>query len=95
VSLDRVENVESVSQTLVALLTGIAIERNVLDGLDTTPGDAAPDLIPARAAARRSRVTITVRAGSCPPSAARGSPVRAASIACSPIRSFLRLRPDP
>ena len=44
--VDRPVNVKSVSKTLVALLTGIAIDRRVIPGPDATLGELAPELIP-------------------------------------------------
>ena len=46
---DRPVNVKSVSKTIVALLTGIAIGRGVLPGPGATLGDLIPRLIPAGA----------------------------------------------
>jgi len=67
VSLDRVATVKSVSKTLLALLTGIAIERGELEGLGMTLGEAAPGLIPAGADPQVADITIedliTMRAG--------------------------------
>ena len=45
-ALDRPVNVKSVSKTVVAALTGAAIDRGAVAGLDTTLGEVIPDLIP-------------------------------------------------
>ncbi len=45
-AVDRPVNVKSVSKTIVALLTGIAIERGLLPGPEATLGEVAPELIP-------------------------------------------------
>ena len=47
--VDRPVNVKSVSKTFVAALTGVAIDRGELGGIDQTLGDLAPELIPADA----------------------------------------------
>ncbi|MFZ3582527.1 serine hydrolase domain-containing protein [Loktanella sp. DJP18] len=64
--LDQLANVKSVSKTLVAALTGAAIDRGELT-LDSTLADAAPSLIPGdadpRVAALTVRDLITMRAG--------------------------------
>lgn len=64
--LDGLANVKSVSKTLVAALTGAAIDRGELT-LDTTLADAAPSLIPGgadpRVAALTVRDLVTMRAG--------------------------------
>lgn len=66
-ALDRPVNVKSVSKTIVAALTGAALDRGALPGLDATLGEIAPDLIPAGADPRVARVTledlITMQAG--------------------------------
>ncbi|MGS4945300.1 serine hydrolase domain-containing protein [Meridianimarinicoccus sp. RP-17] len=60
-------NVKSVSKTVVAALTGAAIDRGALPGLEATLGDVAPRLIPAGADPRVARITIedlvTLQAG--------------------------------
>ena len=64
--LNRLANVKSVSKTLVAALTGAAIDRGEIT-LDTTLAQAAPSLIPNGADARVASLTvrdlITMRAG--------------------------------
>jgi len=65
--LDRVANVKSVSKSIVALLTGIAIDRGELPGLDARLGDVAPRLIPSGADPQVPDITlgdlVTMRAG--------------------------------
>lgn len=65
--LDRPVNVKSVSKTIVALLTGIGIDREVLPSVDATIEDLAPELIPDGAEAGVGRITVsdllTMRAG--------------------------------
>ncbi|SHE43578.1 CubicO group peptidase, beta-lactamase class C family [Loktanella atrilutea] len=64
--LDRLANIKSVSKTIVATLTGIAIERGELT-LDNTLSEVAPRLIPAGADPRVADLTVqdlvTMRAG--------------------------------
>ncbi len=64
---DRPVNVKSVSKTVVAALTGIAIDRGVLAGTTATLGDVAPGLIPSGADPRTQDITIadllTLQAG--------------------------------
>lgn len=45
-ALDRPVNVKSVSKTFVAALTGAAIDRGVVPGVEATIGEIAPDIIP-------------------------------------------------
>ncbi len=65
--LDQPVNIKSVSKTIVATLTGIAIDRGVLSGVDATLGEVAPDVIPVGADPRVGQITIedlvTLRAG--------------------------------
>lgn len=65
--LDTPVNVKSVSKTLVAALTGAAIDRGALPGPKATLGDVAPRLIPAGADPRVAGITIedlvTLQAG--------------------------------
>lgn len=60
-------NVKSVSKTIVALLTGIAIDRGLVDSTDATIGSVAPELIPKDAEGGVAQITIadllTMRAG--------------------------------
>ena len=60
-------NVKSVSKTLVAALTGAALDRGDLPGLDATLGQVAPGLIPATADPRVAEITVadlvTMQAG--------------------------------
>jgi CubicO group peptidase (beta-lactamase class C family) len=65
--LDRLVNVKSVSKTLVAALTGAALDQGVLDAVDQRLGELAPDLIPSEADARVQDITVadllTMQAG--------------------------------
>jgi CubicO group peptidase (beta-lactamase class C family) len=65
--LDATVNVKSVSKTIVALLTGIAVEREIVGGVDASIGDLIPDLIPDNAPDTVGEITIsdllTMRAG--------------------------------
>lgn len=56
--LDEPANVKSVSKTLVALLTGIAIDAGVIPSVGSTLGDIAPTLIPANAEPVVRRITV-------------------------------------
>ena len=64
---DRPVNVKSLSKTIVALLTGIAIGRGALDGTEARLGELIPDLIPAGADPRVAAITVadllTMQAG--------------------------------
>ncbi|MEM8789780.1 MAG: serine hydrolase [Pseudomonadota bacterium] len=66
-ALDRPANVKSVSKSIVALLTGIAIDQGILPGPAARLGDIAPRLIPTGADPRAADITIadllTLRAG--------------------------------
>jgi CubicO group peptidase (beta-lactamase class C family) len=63
----RPANIKSVSKTLVAAVTGAAIDRGILDGTDATLGALIPELIPAAADPRVAQITVadllTMRAG--------------------------------
>jgi CubicO group peptidase (beta-lactamase class C family) len=65
--LDAPVNVKSVSKTVVSLLIGIALERNVIPTVDATIEALAPELLPDGAEAGAARITIgdllTMRAG--------------------------------
>ncbi len=65
--LERPVNVKSVSKTIVALMTGIAIERGLLSGTDARLGDLIPEMIPADVDERVHDITVedllTMRAG--------------------------------
>jgi CubicO group peptidase (beta-lactamase class C family) len=65
--LDRAVNVKSVSKTIVAALTGIAIDQGALPGPGATLAGVAPDLIPAAADPRVGDITVadllTMQAG--------------------------------
>lgn len=60
-------NVKSISKTIVATLTGAALDRGLLQSVDQRIGDLAPDLIPAGADPRVHDITIadllTMQAG--------------------------------
>lgn len=66
-ALDRPVNVKSVSKTVVAALTGAAIDRGEIAGIDATLAALIPDLIPASADPRVNGITledlVTLRAG--------------------------------
>jgi CubicO group peptidase (beta-lactamase class C family) len=66
-SVDRAVNVKSVSKTIVAALTGIAIDRGDLPGPEATLGELAPGLIPRGADPGVSGITVadllTMQAG--------------------------------
>jgi len=66
-ALDRAVNVKSVAKTIVAALTGAAIDRGVVPGLDATLGALIPDLIPEDADPRVANLTladlVTMQAG--------------------------------
>jgi len=65
--LDQPVNVKSVSKTIVALLTGIAIEQQVLPSVDATIAELAPELIPPEAEPAVAEIAVsdllTMRAG--------------------------------
>lgn len=65
--LNRAVSVKSVSKTIVAALTGAALDRTELSSLSATLGDVAPRLIPANADPRVAGITIenlvTMQAG--------------------------------
>lgn len=66
-AMGRAVPVKSVSKTIVAALTGAALDRGEISSLNTTLGDIAPRLIPARADPRVAGITVedlvTMRAG--------------------------------
>ena len=66
-AMGRAVPVKSVSKTIVAALTGAALDRGEIRSLDATLGDIAPRLIPARADPRVAGITVedlvTMRAG--------------------------------
>jgi CubicO group peptidase (beta-lactamase class C family) len=66
-AVDRAVNVKSVSKTIVAALTGIAIDRGALSGTAATLGEVAPGLIPRDADPRVTGITVadllTMQAG--------------------------------
>ncbi len=66
-ALDRPANIKSVSKTVVATLTGIAIDRGDIPGTTARLGDLAPRLIPADAEPGVPGITIadllTMQAG--------------------------------
>ncbi|MEM9439050.1 MAG: serine hydrolase [Pseudomonadota bacterium] len=65
--LNQPVNVKSVSKTIVAALTGIALDRGVVDSVGQRMGDLAPHLIPASADPRVGDITLadllTMQAG--------------------------------
>lgn len=65
--ITRAAPIKSVSKTIVAALTGAAIDRGELPSVDAALGDVAPRLIPKGADARVARLTIehlvTMQAG--------------------------------
>lgn len=66
-SLGNAVPVKSVSKTIVAALTGAALDRGELPSLDATLGEVAPNLIPSGADLRVAGITIenlvTMQAG--------------------------------
>lgn len=66
-ALNRVVNVKSVSKTLVAAITGAAIDRGAIPGVEARLADLAPRLIPAGADPRVGDLTVadllTMQAG--------------------------------
>lgn len=65
--VERPVNVKSVSKTIVAALTGAALDRGEISGVDATLGEIVPELIPSGAdpAVRTLTVSdlVTMRAG--------------------------------
>ena len=66
-ALDAPVNIKSVSKTIVATLTGAAIDRGVLSSTGATIGEVAPSLLPSGADPRAAEITVedlvTLRAG--------------------------------
>ncbi len=66
-AVDRAVNVKSVSKTIVAALTGAAIDRGEIDSPDETLGALVPELIPSSADPRVAEISIgdllTMQAG--------------------------------
>ncbi len=66
-AVDRAVNVKSVSKTIVAAVTGAAIDRGVVPAITATLAETAPDLIPEGADPRVGRLTlenlVTMQAG--------------------------------
>jgi len=66
-SLDRPANVKSVSKSIVALLTGVAIDRGAIPDVTARLGEVAPRLVPRGADPRVPALTVedlvTMRAG--------------------------------
>ena len=66
-ALDRPVNVKSVSKTIVAALTGAALDRGVLDGVDQPVAPLLGDRVPASADPRVGQITVahllTMQAG--------------------------------
>lgn len=71
-ALERAANIKSVSKSLVALLTGIAIARGEVAGTEATLGELAPALVPPDADPRVAGLTLdqllTMRTGLQPTS---------------------------
>ncbi len=65
--LGQPASIKSVSKSIVALLTGIAIDKGVVPSVSATLGDVAPRLIPSGADPRVADITledlVTLRAG--------------------------------
>ncbi len=65
--LGRSVPIKSVSKTIVAALTGIAVDRGEIQSLDATLGDVAPRIIPSDADPKVAEITIkdlvTMQAG--------------------------------
>jgi len=66
-AIDKAVPIKSVSKTIVAALTGIAIDRDEIPSVKTTLGEIAPDLIPPKADPGVANVTVenllTMQAG--------------------------------
>ena len=66
-ALDRAVNVKSISKTLVAAVTGAAIDRGLVSGVEARLGELMSDLIPADADPRVRNITVadllTMQAG--------------------------------
>ena len=66
-ALSRAVPIKSVSKTIVAALTGVALDRGEIASLDATLGNIAPRLIPAGADPRVAGITVenlvTMQAG--------------------------------
>jgi len=66
-AIDEPVNLKSVSKSVVATLVGIAREQGVIDSLQQTLGELAPELLPKGASARVAGLTlenlVTMRAG--------------------------------
>ena len=65
--LSRAVPIKSVSKTIVAALTGAALDRGELPSVDATLGEIAPSLIPASADPKAAQITVanlvTMQAG--------------------------------
>lgn len=65
--LDVPANVKSVAKSIVALLLGAAIDREILPSVEATLAEIAPELVPASAGPRAAHLTmedlVTLRAG--------------------------------
>ena len=66
-AFDRLVPIKSVSKTLVAALTGVAVDRGEIPSMNSTLGDLIPRLIPSSADPKVAEITvdnlITMRAG--------------------------------
>lgn len=56
--LHRLAPIKSVSKSLVALVTGIAIDRGMIESVDATLGELIPDLIPDGADPKVRSITV-------------------------------------
>ena len=66
-ALERPANIKSVSKSIVAVLTGIAIDNGAIPGVNSTVEDIAPRLLPNNASPGAAKITVedlvTLRAG--------------------------------
>ena len=66
-ALNRAVNIKSVSKTIVGALTGAAVDRGVVPGVEASLADVAPGLIPSGADPRVNALTlehlVTMQAG--------------------------------
>jgi CubicO group peptidase (beta-lactamase class C family) len=66
-ALDRVVPIKSVSKTIIAALTGAALDLNEIPSLEATLGEVAPEIIPSDADPKVAAITIgnlvTMQAG--------------------------------
>jgi len=66
-AIDKVVPIKSVSKTIVAALTGAAIDRGEISGVDASLGEIVPALIPSKADPKVANITVgnllTMQAG--------------------------------